>query len=192
MIVTDLGLDRVYSYRFDAAKPSVVPFDPPYVLTHAGAGPRRLQLSPNGKYLYVDHETDSEVEVFAVDGGRLKSIQTLSTVPPDFTGRNSTAEILVSGDGRFIYVTNRGHDSIAVFAADPATGHLTRTANVPSGGKMPRNIRFSPDGDYLLSANQAGNNITEFKVDRKTGGLTPTGVVLPIDQPGGMYFTKAQ
>ena len=165
MFITDLGLDRVYSYRFDAARPSVVPFDPPYVLTHAGAGPRRLQLSPNGKFLYVCHETDSEVEVFAVDGGHLKSIQTLSTVPPGFTGRNSTAEILVSGDGRFVYVTNRGHDSIAVFAADLATGHLTRTANVPSGGKMPRNIRFSPDGNYLLSANQGGNNITEFRVD---------------------------
>jgi 6-phosphogluconolactonase len=192
MFVTDLGLDRVYSYRFDAARPSVVPFDPPYVLTHAGAGPRRLQLSPNGKFLYVCHETDSEVEVFAVDGGHLKSIQTLSTVPPGFTGRNSTAEILVSGDGRFVYVTNRGHDSIAVFAADLATGHLTRTANVPSGGKMPRNIRFSPDGNYLLSANQGGNNITEFRVDKKTGGLRPTGLVLAIDQPGGMYFTKAQ
>jgi 6-phosphogluconolactonase len=192
MFVTDLGLDRVYSYRLDAAKPSVAPFDPPYVQTHAGAGPRRLQLSPNGKYLYVDHETDSEVEVFAVDGGHLKSIQTISTLPPDFKGRNSTAEILVSADGRFVYVTNRGDDSIAIFAIDAASGRLTRIANVPAGGKAPRNIRFSPDGRYLLSANQASNNITEFRVDKATGGLAPTGVVLPIDQPGGMYFARAR
>lgn len=192
MFVTDLGLDRVYSYRFDAARPSITPFDPPYVLTHAGAGPRRLQLSPNGRYLYVDHETDSEVQVFAVDGGQLKSLQTLSTIPPDFTGRNSTAEILVSADGRFVYVTNRGHDSIAIFAVDPRTGLLRRIGNTPSGGKSPRNIRFGPNGDYLFAANQAGNNITEFKVDKASGQLTQTGVVLSIDQPGGMYFVGAE
>ncbi len=192
MYVADLGLDRVYSYRFDAAGPSIAHADPPYIETHAGAGPRRLQLSPNGKFLYVCHETDSEVQVFSVRDGRLKSLQTLSTIPAGFTGRNSTAEILVSADGRFVYVTNRGDDSIAIFAADPATGRLTRSAIVPSGGKTPRNIRFSPKGDYLLAANQGGNNITEFRVDKKTGGLTPTGVILAIDQPGGMYFTKAQ
>jgi 6-phosphogluconolactonase len=192
MYVADLGLDRVYTYHFDAAEPSITHADPPYIETHAGAGPRRLQLSPNGKFLYVCHETDSEVQVFSVQDGRLKSLQTLSTIPAGFTGRNSTAEILVSADGRFVYVTNRGDDSIAIFAADPATGRLTRSANVPSGGKTPRNIRFSPKGDYLLAANQGGNNITEFRVDKKTGGLTPTGVILAIDQPGGMYFTKAQ
>lgn len=191
MFIADLGLDRVYSYRLDANKPSIAHLDPPYVQTHAGAGPRRLQLSPDGRFLYVCHETDSEVQVFAVHDGHLKSLQTLSTLPPGYRDRNSTAELLVSADGRFVYVTNRGQDSIAIFAADPKTGLLTHSRNVPSGGKSPRNIRFAPHGDYLLAANQGGNNITEFRVDKTSGGLTPTGVVLAIDQPGGMYFTRA-
>lgn len=191
MYITDLGLDRVYSYRLDVDKPAITPLDPPYVSTHAGAGPRRLQLSPNGRFLYVNHETDSQVQVFSVTNGHLKSLQTLSTIPADFKDRNSTAELLVSGDGRFVYVTNRGHDSIAIFAADPRTGLLTYRKNVPSGGKTPRNIRFGPHGDYMFSANQGSGNITEFKVNKRSGDLTPTGVVLPIDQPGGMYFVKA-
>lgn len=192
MYVAELGLDRIYSYRVDAAKPAITPHATPFVSTHAGAGPRRLQLSPDGKFLYVDHETDSEVSVFAVKGGALKEIQTLSTLPPGAEVRNTTAEILISGDGRHLYVTNRGHDSIAVFAIDRATGLLTRAENVPSGGRTPRNIRLSPDGDYLFAANENGGNIAQFRVDKTTGHLTPTGVTVPIDTPGGLYFGKVR
>ena len=190
MFIADLGLDRVYSYRFDAAKPSITPFDPPYVSTHAGAGPRRIQMSPDGKFLYVDHETDSEVGVYAIDGGNLKEIQVTGTLPPDFKGRNTTAEIIISNDGRHLYVANRGHDSVAIFAVDPKTGLLTYLENVLSGGRTPRNTRFDPSGNWFFTANENGGNITEFRVDKKNGHLTASGVTGAIDTPGGMYFLK--
>ena len=190
MFIADLGLDRVYTYRFDAAKPSITPFDPPYVSTHAGAGPRRIQMSPDGRFLYVDHETDSEVGVYAIDGGNLKEIQVLSTLPPGFKDRNSTAEIIISNDGRHLYVGNRGHDSVAIFTIDPKSGLLSNLENVPSGGKTPRNLRFDPTGNWFFAANENGGNITEFKVDKKSGHLTPTGVTGEINTPGGMYFLK--
>jgi 6-phosphogluconolactonase len=192
MFITDLGLDRIYTYHVDAAAPSITPADPPWVNTHAGAGPRRIQMSPDGRFLYVDHETDSEVSVFAIDGGKLTEIQTLPTVPEDARAKNTTAEILISADGRYLYVSNRGHDSIAVFAVDRKTGKLTVQGNVPSGGKTPRNIRIDPSGNWLLCANENGGTITELRIDKKTGALTPTGVGVPIDTPGGMYFLRAQ
>lgn len=192
MFVAELGLDRVHSYHVDVAKPAITPHTTPFVSTHAGAGPRRLQLAPDGRFLYVDHETDSEVSVFSVKDGALKEIQTLSTLPPGADIRNTTAEILISGDGRHLYVTNRGHDSIAVFAVDRTTGLLTRTQNVPSGGRTPRNIRLSPDGEYLFAANENGGNIAQFRVDKATGHLTPTGVSVPIDTPGGLYFREVR
>jgi 6-phosphogluconolactonase len=190
LFIADLGLDRVYSYRFDAATPSITPFDPPYVTTHAGAGPRRIQMSPDGKFLYVDHETDSEVSVFAIDGGNLKEIQVIGTVPDDAKARNTTAEIIIADDGRHLYVGNRGQDSIAIFAVDPKTGLLTHTENVPSGGRTPRNIRFDPTGNWFFAANENGGNVTEFKVDKASGHLTPTGVTGAINTPGGIYFLK--
>jgi 6-phosphogluconolactonase len=192
MYVTDLGLDRVYSYRFDAATPSITPFDPPYVSVHAGAGPRREQLSRDDRFLYVNHETDSEVSVFAVDGGHLKEIQVIGTVPDDAKAKNSTAEILLSGDGRFLYVSNRGRDSITIFAVDMTSGRLALKENIPSGGRTPRNIRFDPSGNWFFSANETGGNITEFRVDKSSGHLTQTGVSVPIDTPGGLYLLKSR
>jgi 6-phosphogluconolactonase len=192
MFITDLGLDRVYSYRFDAAAPSITPFDPPYVQTHAGAGPRRIQMSPDGKFLYVDHETDSEVGVYTIDGGNLKEIQVISTVPAEAKAHNTTAELVISPDGKFLYVGNRGHDSVSVFAIDRKTGILTLKENVPSGGRTPRNVRIDPTGNWFFAANENGGNVTEFKIDRATGHLTPTGVAVSIDTPGGIYFLKAR
>lgn len=190
MYVAELGLDRVYAYRVDPVALSIAPADPPYASTHAGAGPRRLQLSPDGRFLYVNHETDSEVSVFSVKGAKLTEIQTISTLPPGVTARNSTAEIMVDGAGHHLYVSNRGRDSIAIFTIDRADGRLTAQGDVPSAGRTPRNIRLDPTGGYLFSANENGGNVTEFKVDRASGQLTPTGVALPIDTPGGMYFLK--
>lgn len=192
MFITDLGLDRVYSYHFDAATPSIVPFDPAFVSTHAGAGPRRIQMSPDGRFLYVDHETDSEVSVFSIDEGKLKEIQVIGTVPDDAKAHNTTAEIIISPDGRYLYVSNRGNDSIAIFAIDRKTGMLTKKENVASGGRTPRNIRFDPTGRWFFAANENGGNVTEFKVDKSTGHLTATGVTVPIDTPGGIYFLKAK
>jgi 6-phosphogluconolactonase len=147
-------------------------------------------MSPDGRFLYVDHETDSEIQVFAIDGGKLTSLQTLPTVPAGAKANNSTAELEIAPDGRHLYVGNRGHDSIAVFAVDRKTGMLTAQGNVPSGGRTPRNLRFDPSGNWLFAANEGGGNLTEFKVDKTSGALTPTGVTLPIDTPGGMAFLK--
>ena len=188
MWIAELGLDRIYSYHVDAAAAKITPAEPAYIHTHAGAGPRRIQLSPNGRFLYVNHETDSEVSVFAVDGARLREIQTVTTLPAGFAGANTTAEIVIDNAGRRLYVGNRGHDSIAVFEADPTTGRLTLQSNVAAGGKTPRNLRIDPTGAYLLSANEGGGSIAVLKIDAKTGGLTPTGSAGAIDTPGGLYF----
>jgi 6-phosphogluconolactonase len=192
MYIADLGLDRVYSYHFDAAAPSITPCETPYVNTHAGAGPRRVQMSPDGKFLYVDHETDSEVGVYAIDRCNLKEIQVTGTVPDDAKAHNTTAELAISADGKFLYVGNRGHDSVSVFAVDRKSGMLALKENVLSGGRMPRNVRIDPTGNWFFAANENGGNVTEFKVDKKSGHLTPTGVTGEINTPGGIYFLKTQ
>ena len=188
--VADIGLDRVYSYRVDAAHRTMTPLDPPYVTQTAGSGPRRLQLHPNGRFLYLARETDSSVTVFAVDNGHLKEIQNISTLPAG-QHRNTTAEILIDKAGRFVYVSNRGHDSIAVFAVDAVSGRLTLVDLAPAGGGIPRNFSIDPSGNYLLTSNQAGENIVVFRIDRKTGRLTPTGQELKLANPGSIFFVKA-
>ena len=190
--VAELGLDRVYSYRLDTSNRTMTPFEPPYVSVKAGSGPRRLQLHPNGRFLYVNHETDSAVSVFEVNGGSLKETQSTSTLPADYKGNNSTAEIQIDADGRFLYVTNRGHDSIAVFAVDATNGTLTPAGHVPSLGKTPRNITIDPTNTYVLAANQAGDNIVVFRIDHKTGHLTPTGSQQPVAQAAAVAFVKAR
>jgi 6-phosphogluconolactonase len=191
MYVAELGLDRVYSYRVDPAGRKVTPFDPAYVSLKGGSGPRRLQLHPNGRYLYVNHETDSMVSVFEVNGGNLKEIQAVSTLPADYKGSNSTAEIQIDREGKFLYVSNRGHDSVAVYSVDPARGTLTMVENIPTLGRTPRNITIDPTNDYLFAANQGGDSMVVFRIDHKNGHLTPTGTHAQISQPGGMHFVKA-
>jgi 6-phosphogluconolactonase len=188
--VAELGLDRVYSYHVDIANRKVTPFDPPYVMVKAGSGPRRLQLHPNGKFLYVNHETDSQVSVFEVDGGHLKEIQAVSTLPADYKGNNTTAEIQIDKEGKWLYVTNRGHDSLALYAVDPSKGTLKMIENIPSLGRTPRNITIDPTNEYLIAANQAGENVVVFRIDHKTGHLTPTGSQQPVPQAAGLAFVK--
>jgi 6-phosphogluconolactonase len=191
--VAELGLDRVYTYHVDPVKRTARPADPPFVTMNAGgSGPRRLQLHPNGKFLYVNHETDSKVSVFEVNGANLKQTQTLSTLPADHKGNNSTAEIQIDQTGKWLYVTNRGHDSIAHYAVDAGKGTLTLVGHIPAGGRTPRNITIDPTNRFLISANQNGENIVVFRIDPKTGNLTPTGATAPVPQPGGVYFVKAQ
>jgi len=169
----------------------MLPFDPPFVSVTAGAGPRRLVLSPSDTFLYVNHQDDSRVSVFAVDSGHLKEIQQLSTLPADFGGRNTTAEIQIDKAGRFLYVSNRGADSIAVYAIDPANGTLTLREFVPALGKSPRNMTIDPTGQYLFAANQNSDNIVLFKVNSETGHLTPAGQPLHMGQPGSVLFVNA-
>jgi 6-phosphogluconolactonase len=189
--VAELGLDRVYTYHVDAAKPAVTPADPPFVSVSAGSGPRRLALNPDEKFLYVNHETDSRVSVFAIDRGALKEIQQISTLPVDFTGRNSTAEIQMDKAGRFLYVSNRGANSIAVYAVDPNKGTLTLREFVPALGQSPRNITIDPTGRYFFAANQFSNNIVIFSIDAQNGHLTPTGQQLHMDQPASVFLAKS-
>jgi len=186
--VAELGLDRVYTYQVDVAKRAVKAADPPYVSVGAGSGPRRLVLSPDEKFLYVNHETDSEVSVFAVNRGTLKEIQQISTLPTDFKGRNTTAEIKLDKAGRFLYVSNRGANNIAVYAVDPSEGKLTLREFVPALGQSPRNITIDPTGRYFFAANQFSNNVVIFSLDPQTGHLTPTGPQLHMDQPASVFL----
>ena len=180
----DLGLDKVLVYRFDAAKGSLTPHKPPFAATAPGAGPRHFAFHPSGKWAYVINELNGTATAFAYDAakGKLTEIQTLSTLPKDFEGVNSCAEILVHPSGEFLYGSNRGHDSIAVFAVDGGTGKLTALGHEPTQGKRPRNFRLDPTGRYLLAANQDTGNVVVFAIDGKTGELKATGH--SIDVPG--------
>jgi len=187
--VADIGLDRVYSYRLDAAKRTMAPIDPPSVAQPAGSGPRRLQLHPNDRFLYLARESDSHVSVFEVDNGRLREIQSLPTLPAGYTGTNTTAEILIDQAGKFLYVSNRGHGSIAVFAIDGA-GRLAVVEHAASGGRTPRNFSLDPTGQYLFSSNQDTENVVVLRIDRATGHLSATGVQVPLANPGSVAFAR--
>ena len=188
--VADIGLDRLYSYRLDADKRKMTPLDPPYIVLKAGSGPRRVQLHPNGKFLYVNGETDSTVNVFRIEDGRLKELQSLTTLPSDFSGNNTTAEILIDSAGRFLYISNRGHGSIAVFAVDGVAGTVTPVEHAPSGGRTPRNFTIDPTGGYLFSSNQDTENIVVHRIDRTTGRLTMTKTTLALPNPGSIAFVR--
>jgi 6-phosphogluconolactonase len=190
--VADIGLDRVYSYRLDPTKRMMTPLDPPYVTVKSGSGPRRVQWHPNGKFLYVNGETDSSANVFQIRNGALTPIETISSLPADYKGNNSTAEILIDKAGKFLYISNRGHDTIAVYGIDGATGRLTLVEHAHAGGRTPRNFSIDPTGAYLLTSNQNGENIVVFRLDRKTGRLSPTGVEVTLANPGSVAFVKRQ
>jgi 6-phosphogluconolactonase len=172
--VCDLGLDRIYHYRIDLAAATLTPAaETP---TTPGAGPRHSKFSADGKFLYVINELNGTVEVFAADAvsGALTRTQTISTLPADFAGESICAEIRLSPDERFVYGSNRGHDSLAVFARDTAKGTLTLVEIVPTGGKHPRNFNLAPDGRWLVCGNKDSDNVTVFRVDPATGRLSRT------------------
>ena len=193
-LVDDLGLDQVIAYRFDPAKGSLAPNEPAFAKVEAGAGPRHLAFHPNGKFAYVINEMHSTVTVFAYDstGGALRSLQTISTLPPGFTGQNDDAEVQVHPSGKFLYASNRGHDSIAVFAIDPTKGTLTPVEDIPTRGQTPRSFEIDPTGSLLFAANQKSNNIVVFRIDAGTGRLTATGQVLEVDSPVCVKFVAIE
>ena len=194
VFVPDLGLDQVLSYRLDPGKGTLVPNDPPFTKVTQGSGPRHFAFHPNGQAAYTLSEMGSLVTVFAYDrtGGKLKEIQTISTLPKDFSGTNNSAELEVHPNGRFLYASNRGHDSIAVFAIDPTANTLTLVEHVSAQGKIPRNFAIDPTGAYLLAANQNTNNIVVFRIDQKTGRLTPTGGEVKTPSPVCILFLRAR
>lgn len=189
-IVADLGLDQVLVYKFDAAKGAITPNDPPYASVAPKSGPRHFAFHPNGKFAYVINEMGNTVTAFTWDAHRgvLTEIQTIGTLPAGFTGSSDTAEVQVHPNGKFLYGSNRGHDSIAVFSIDPKKGTLTPIEHVSTQGKIPRNFGIDPTGSFLLAANQDSNNVVVFRIDAKTGRLTPTGQVLQVGRPVCVKF----
>ena len=189
-MVDDLGLDELLVYKFDGAKGSLTPNDPPFAKVDAGAGPRHFVLRPDGKFAYVIAEMGHTVTVFSNDAasGRLQPLQTVTTLPKDFTGRNDDAEIRVHPSGKFLYASNRGDDSIAIYAINKSKGTLTQVGSVHTGGKEPRSFEIDPTGMLLFAANQKSDNIVVFRIDPKTGSLTPTGKVLEVGSPVCVKF----
>src|SRR3984957_3535908 len=189
-IVDDLGLDETLVYRFDSASGSLTANDPPFAHAAPGAGPRHFALHPNGNFGYVIDEMGSTVSVFSFDaaGGVLRPLQTISTIPKNFAGQNDDAEIQVHSSGKFLYASNRGHDSIAAFAIDQSKGTLTLIEYVPTKGQSPRNFEIDPTGTLLFAANEKSDNIVIFRINAQTGRLTATDKVLDISQPVCVKF----
>jgi len=181
----DLGLDKILVYRFDPAKGTLVPNDVPSASVDPGAGPRHLAFHPNGRYTYVINELSSTVTAFGYNArrGTLETLQTVSTLPEGFQGDNTTAEVMVSRCGKYLYGSNRGHDSIVIFAIDQQTGRLTLVGHEPTQGRTPRNFNIDPTGTYLLAANQGSDTLVVFRIDPDTGRLRPTGNVLSVPKP---------
>jgi 6-phosphogluconolactonase len=191
-LVADLGTDRVVVYRFDEKTGKLTPNEPPFYKLTGGSGPRHLAFHPNGKWLYGAQELSNEVLAFTWDSkkGELVQFQAVKTLPEDFKTANTAAEIAVREDGKFLYVTNRGHDSIVVYAIDAKTGELTLKQRVPSRGKVPRYFTFDPTNHWLIVSNQEGGNLSVFSVDEKTGELAPKGEPVAIVKPMGVQFLE--
>jgi 6-phosphogluconolactonase len=185
VLVADLGLDRILVYRYDAARGKLTPNNPPGVAAAPGAGPRHLAFHPNGRYVYAINEINSTMTAYAYDGDRgvLTPLQTVSTLPAGFTGNNSGAEVQVHPSGRFLYGSNRGCDSIAIFAIDPGTGKLRSVGQQGSHVKTPRNFAIDPTGTALVVANQDGDSLVVFRIDAGTGELRPSGPVVAAPMP---------
>ena len=189
-LVADLGLDEVLVYKFDATSGALTPNEPAFARLKAGSGPRHAVFYPNGKFVFAVSELSSTATSFAYDvkKGTLKETGTASTLPPGFSGRNDVAEAAVHPNGKFLYVSNRGNDSIAILSIDPGNRTLVPVGGVPTGGKEPRHFAIDPSGKYLLAENQFSNNIVVFKIDPATGGLTPTGRVVEVPSPVDIAF----
>jgi 6-phosphogluconolactonase len=182
--VADLGCDVIFGYRLDSATGGLIAHDPSSVKTRPGAGPRHLAFHPDGRRLYAINELDSTVGVYDLDAttGRLTQRQIVPSLPNGFSGENATADVKLTPDGRFLYGTNRGHDSLAVFRVG-TDGRLTAVEFVPSGGRGPQNIAITPDGGLLLCANMTGDNLAIFRIDRETGRLERVGEPVPVASP---------
>jgi 6-phosphogluconolactonase len=194
LFVPNLGTDQIKIYKVDAAKGTFTPNDPAFASVKAGLGPRHIVFGRGGKFAYLVCEMGSSVVVFSYDPakGSLTPLQTISTLPPDFTGVDNSSEIGIGRSGRFLYASNRGDDSIAVFAIDPQKGTLTKVQIVPTQGKVPRNFAIDPTGKYLVVGNQLSDQMVVFAIDQKDGQLKPTGQVLDIALPVSTLFVPAQ
>lgn len=185
----DLGLDKVLVYKFDTAKGTLTPHDPPAGICPKGGGPRHFAFHPAGKYAYVCEETSSAVTAFAYDAakGTLTEIHTVSTLPTKVEG-NSTAEVQVHPSGKFVYVSNRGHNSIAIFQVDQATGKVTPAGHQGKDIKVPRNFGIDPTGAWMVVCSQDGHQVGVFKIDQTSGALEPTENKIAVGAPVCVKF----
>jgi 6-phosphogluconolactonase len=190
-LVCDLGLDRVLVYRFDSQRGGLTANDPPAAEVSPGSGPRHFAFHPGGQFAYVINELASAVTAFTWDAaiGRLSEFQTISTLPNGAADpQNSTAEVQVHSSGRFLYGSNRGHDSIAMFAIDQSSGRLTSLGQQPSGGRTPRNFGIDRTGNWLLAAHQHSNTVRVFRIDPASGKLQPTDHTVEVPTPVCVKF----
>ncbi|MEO6526187.1 MAG: lactonase family protein [Gemmatimonadaceae bacterium] len=188
LLSCDLGADRVFLYhmgRMPADMRTSVALEP-------GSGPRHLALHPSGRYAYVINELSNTVAAFAFNAsaGTLRQMQTISTLPFGHTGPSNTAEIVAHPSGRFVYGSNRGHDSIVGYAVNAKSGRLTHLGNTPTGGKTPRSFAIDPTGRWLIAANQATDSLITFAVDHRSGALTPTGASVTVPRPVCVLFVS--
>lgn len=183
--VPDLGLDEVVAYEFDSQQGKLRLRETSSFKGRPGAGPRHMAFHPNKEYVYLINELDSSLDAFAYDSsvGRLTPIQTISTLPEDFAGDNTCADVHVSPSGQYLYGSNRGHDSIVIYRIDQETGMLDCVEHVSTQGRTPRNFAIDPTGQYLLAANQDSDSVISFRIDPQTGELQPTGFSAEIPTP---------
>lgn len=192
LVAPDKGLDRLFVYRPEVEAGALVPHDPPSVATHAGAGPRHIAFHPNAPYAYVINELDSTITAYDYDPahGTLHERETISSLPSDFAGDNTGSEIAVAPSGRFLYASNRGHDSIGIFAIEPTTGALAPVGWEATQGKTPRFFALDPSGTFLYAANQGSDTIVTFRADPNEGTLTATGQVIESGSPSCVVFGR--
>ncbi len=185
----DLGLDRIFVWKFDGRSGALTPNDPSAVSLPPGDGPRHFRFHPNGRWCYSLQEEGANIVLFDYDAdqGRLTSRQTISSLPSGFTGSNFCSEILVSGDGRFVYAGNRLHDSIGMFSVSK-NGELMYVGEEWTRGNYPRSFNFDPTGQFLYSCNQRGDNVAVFRVDQNSGRLSFTGHYTPVGNPSSIVF----
>lgn len=190
VFATDLGIDKIVIYRYDDTAGTLEANDPPYATLAPGAGPRHFSFHPNGRFAYVVNELDNTVTAFNYDAGRgrLDEIHTIGTLSDDFEEENTTAEIRVHPSGRFVYASNRGHDSIAAFAVSADTGRLTCLGQTSTRGRTPRNFNITPDGRFLLAANQQTDNVVVYRIDPDAGLLEFTGHEVEVPTPVCVLF----
>ena len=188
--VPDLGLDHLRIYKIDPSHAMLTPNNPPFAKQDPGMGPRHMAFSPDERFAYVANELKSEVSVFQhdKDTGALTKVQDVSTLPAGYAGENAPAEILVDSAGKFVYATNRGADSIAVFAIDPSKGTLQQIQVISSEGTMPRGLEIDPTGHFVFAGNQKTDNFVIFHIDSSSGKLTPTGQVIQTPSPVAFLF----
>jgi 6-phosphogluconolactonase len=189
-LVADLGADRIFTYRVDPATRQLTPGDPPFVATAPGAGPRHLAFSPNGKFVYANTELSSQILTFRWNAaaGKLEPLAATSTLSAGYRGANGAGELAFSRDGKYLYASNRGEDTLVVYRANAATGAIEEIQRLASGGKSPWNFAIDYSGRWFLVANEGSDAISVFKRDPASGKLSPTRETLASPQPSSVVF----